>query len=98
MLLLLCGMRRHEVSETEICEVSLTKNPREKTSSGGQKIPGKILKKIHPLLLVLFRDQSFHCMSSQVLVKLTDVHERLVGFPAVTGFPESGPSNLEIET
>ena len=98
MLLLLCGMQRHEVSKTEICEVSLTKNPLEKTSSEGQKIPGKILKKIHPLLLVLFRDQSFHCMSSQVLMKLTDVHEGLVGFPAVTGFPESVSSDFELET
>ena len=96
MLLLVCGMRRHEVSETEICEVSLTKNPREKTSSEGKKIPGKILKKIHPLLLVLFRDQSFHCMSPQVLMKLSDVHEGLVGFPAVTRFSESGPSDFEL--
>jgi len=82
-------MRRHEVSKAEICEVSLTKNPREKTSTAGQKIPGEILKKIHPLLLVLFRDQSFHRMSSQILMKLADVHEGLVGFPAV---------NLELET
>jgi len=98
MLLLLCGMQRHEVSKMEICEVSLTKNPREKNLTGGQKIPGKILKKIHPLLLVLFTDQSCHCMSSQVLMKLTDVHEGLVGFPAVTGFSESGPSDFELET
>jgi len=59
---------------------------------------GKILTKIHPLLLVHFRNQCLHCMSSQVLVQPAYVHEGLVGFPAVTGFSESGPSDLELET
>jgi len=31
-------------------------------------------------------------MNSKVLVQSADVHERLVGFPAVIGFSESGPS------
>ena len=55
------------------------------------------LEKDSPWLLVLPWKERLHGVGAQVFMELVHMHEGLVWFPAVAGFVESRPSDVELQ-
>jgi hypothetical protein len=81
----------------EVCEVSLTKNLREKPAKIRLRKVQETLGKDSPWLLVLPWNERLHGIGAQLIMEFVHMHEGLVRFPAVGGIVESVPSDVELQ-